>query len=217
MPVDQAKNHRWHEANRLTVTDNGDGTATLLDSSNLFPVYNAITNPAGFNVGDYCHDGLFLGKSNGDRDKVEQFFKVAMMRIKNETTFDVNFSIKDMDYEQPWTSDGTPKYVPLDKQLTDHYLTERFKVLMNERIRYCCKTLWIYDTKECIWCETEREAIMFNYYVPMMTDYINALPCDEETKTAKTNHIASAGAMNSIARSLSGAFVDKSFISYLSN
>ncbi len=174
-----------------------------------------VANECGFNVGDYCHDGLFLSKKDGDRAKVEQFFQTVQMVIKNETSFDVKFSIKDMTYEQPWTKDWSDKYVPLDKLLTDHYLIERFKVLMNGRVRYCCKTFWIYDTKECLWEESSAGEIVHMYFVPMMTDYINALPCDDSVKTAKVEHISSAGGMNSVSRAIGGAFGDKGFMELL--
>lgn len=174
-----------------------------------------VANECGFAVGDYCHDGLFLSKKDGDREKVLEFFQTVQMAIKNETTFDVKFSIKDMSYEQPWTSDWSPSYVPLAEMLTDHYLIEKFKVLMNGRVRYCAKTFWIYDTQECLWQESIAGEIVHKHFVPMITDYINALPCDDSVKTATINHIASSSGMNSVARAIGGAFGDKGFMELL--
>lgn len=181
----------------------------------LMLVTARVAKEAGFEIGDYCHDGLFLSKRHGDREKVELFFKEAEMAIRNETSFIVKFSIKDMSYEQPWTSNWSPSYVPLSDGLTDHYLIGKFKTLMDGRIRYCCKTFWIYDSGECLWRESHAGEIVFKEFVPRMTDYIKALPCDEGTKTELLGHIASGSGMITVGRNLKGAFDERGFMELL--
>jgi hypothetical protein len=54
MPTDQAENLRYKETNDITVTDNGDGTATIASAANGFDVYSE-SNKRGFKVGDYVY------------------------------------------------------------------------------------------------------------------------------------------------------------------